>query len=94
MSFDKIYFRGQEMKRDTTAGMGYLSQRGKITTTRPYADLNQDEREQILEDHLTIGSKETRAKWNISSQTLHHVRWHNKEAEQEIENKHFGEHGL
>lgn len=72
----------------------YKTQRGIETTTRPYRDIDQDEREQILEDDMTIGAKETKQKWNISSQTLHHIRYHNKEAAVEIEERHFAERGL
>jgi len=71
-----------------------IAQRGVLHTGRQYRDFDQDEREQIIEDFLTIGSKATRQKWNISSSVLHHIRWHNKEAEEEIEDRHFAKAGL
>lgn len=74
--------------------MKYRTARGVETDQRPYKDLDQDEREQILEDDMKMAPREVRAKWNISSQTLHHLRYHNKEAIQEIEDRHFAEHGL
>lgn len=74
--------------------MSYVTQRGRIVETRPYALLDQDEREQVLEDDMIIGHKATKAKWNISTQTLHHVRYHNKEAAEEIEEQHFKDRGL
>lgn len=78
------------------AGMSqqYVTQRGTLTDTRPYANLDQDEREQILEDFVSIGSAETKQKWNISRQTLEHVKYYNKEALAEIEEAHFKAAGL
>jgi hypothetical protein len=72
----------------------YVTQRGQKQKERPYSDLDADEREQILKDSLTMESREVRKKWNISSQTLGHLRYHYKEALEEIEDRHFKEHGL
>lgn len=72
----------------------YVTQRGFLRSGRQYRDFDQDEREQIIEDFLTHGSKFTRDKWKIDSSTLHHIRWHNKEAEEEIEDRHFAKAGL
>lgn len=72
----------------------YVTQRGQKQTTRPYSDLDADERELILEDSLSMVSREVCKKWNISSQTLGHLRYHYKEALEEIEDRHFKEHGL
>jgi transposase-like protein len=74
--------------------VSYITLRGVVTETRPYRDLSQQERAAIIKDFLTIGSKETCQKWNISSSTLHHVRWHNKKLEQKIEDEHFKKFGL
>jgi hypothetical protein len=72
----------------------YVTQRGVVTTTRPYRDLDPIEREEILEDSLTIGGAETRRKWNISRQTLGHLKFHYREALEEIEEDHFRRAGL
>ena len=74
--------------------MSYKTQRGVVTEHRPYADLDADEREQILEDSLTMPTSELLKKWNISRQTLGHLRFHYKEALEEIEEQHFKERGL
>lgn len=74
--------------------MSYTTQRGVVTDHRPYADLDPIEREEILEDYLQLGSAETMKKWNISRQTLGHLKYHYREALEEIEDRHFKEHGL
>jgi len=72
----------------------YITQRGVHTHNRPYATLSQEERKGVLEDFLNIGSKKTREKWNISSATLHHVKWHNREVLEKIEDLNFQRIGL
>ena len=74
--------------------MKYISQRGVESENRPYADLDAEEREMILEDLLSMDTKELLKKWNISRQTLGHIKFHYKEALEEIEDRHFKEHGL
>lgn len=74
--------------------MVYTSMRGVVQTTRPYRDLDADEREEILRDYLELGSKPTIKKWNITRQTLNHLKFHYKEALEEIEDEHFRAHGL
>lgn len=74
--------------------MIYTTERGVRTTFRPYKDLDPIEREEILEDYLKLGSKATQQKWNISRQTLSHLKFHYREALEEIEDRHFKEHGL
>lgn len=64
--------------------MTYKTQRGVKTAQRPYADLDPEERELILEDYLSIGTGPTLEKWNISRQTLGHLKYHYKEALDEI----------
>lgn len=72
----------------------YTTERGVVQTTRPYKDLDADEREDILRDSLQLDTKAVLQKWNISRQTLGHLRFHYKEALEEIEDEHFAEHGL
>lgn len=89
--FKEFGIKADDIKHDT---LYYIAERGHLHLGRQYRDFDQDEREQIIEDFLTIGSKATRQKWNISSSVLHHIRWHNKEAEEEIEDRHFAKAGL
>lgn len=73
----------------------YVSQRGVEQETRPYRDLDADEREQIVEDILAMGdSKAIMKKWNISRQTYGHIKFHYREAIEELEEQHFREAGL
>lgn len=72
----------------------YTSMRGVGTNFRPYRNLDAEEREQILADSLKIDSKEVRQKWNISSRTLAHLRYHYREALEELEDENFARYGL
>lgn len=67
----------------------FLTQRGKLTTTRTVKSLSSDERKRILEDLLIMGSKKTKEKWNISKQTLAHLKFFNKNLIEQIEDEHF-----
>lgn len=72
----------------------YITQRGKVTITRPYAQINAEERLDIIEDNLSHGSLYTMKKWNISMQTLGHIMYHQKKEVEMIEDKHMRENGL
>lgn len=72
----------------------YKTQRGVETDQRPYRDLDIEEREEICRDWLANGSVPTLEKWNISRQTLEHVKYHHKELIAEIEDEKFAEKGL
>jgi len=89
--FKEFGVRADNIKPDQ---LYYISERGFLHTGKQYRDFDQQEREQIIEDFLTHGSKYTRELWKIDSSTLHHIRWHNKEAEEEIEDAHFAKAGL
>lgn len=53
----------------------YITLRNKKVTTRPYRLIPTDERRQILIEAIA-DPKAARVKHNISSATLHHLRWH------------------
>lgn len=72
----------------------YTSLRGVETTTRPMGDLSEAEREQVLRDYMTLGSKPTCEKWNIATHTIHHLVWHYKDLVQRIEDEQFRKAGL
>lgn len=54
----------------------FTTLRGTIQTTRPMADLSNDERRDILTDLEVMSSKEVKAKWNITNLVISHLRWH------------------
>lgn len=72
----------------------YVTQRGQIYSQRPYADLTQPERRQILEDYIKLGIKVTCQKWNILDRTLHQLKYHLRNVVEEIEDENFKRHGL
>lgn len=72
----------------------YTSERGVVTTTRPYRDLQADEREEILADSLKMPRDDLLKKWNITRQTLNHLKFHYKEALAEIEEENLKKAGL
>ena len=75
--------------------MQYTNHRGNKSDTIPYGLLSQEEREEILGYYLEFGSKETVEMFNISRQTLEHIKFHNKgEVLERVEDRNFKKKGL
>ncbi len=72
----------------------YTTLRGVVTTFIPYRELSIQNREDVIRDYLSIGSSKTKQKWNITTQTLGHVVFHNKKLLRRIEDENFRLKGL
>ena len=74
--------------------MTYTNNRGNVVMTRPMGQLSMEEREQVLRDLVAVGSRLTREKWNLSNQTMSHLRYYYKDLLEKIEDEAFARHGL
>lgn len=74
--------------------MIYTTCRGRQTPFRPYGQINRAERKQIIRDWLSMGSRETLKKWNITHSTLGHIKWHNRDLIEQVEDENFERAGL
>lgn len=67
--------------------MSYVTQRGKATETVPYRFIKMRDRELILRDYLENGCQFVKEKWNISSRTVQHIKFHYKKLLRRIEDE-------
>lgn len=74
--------------------MIFTTQRGVETRFRPYGQISQPQREFILRDMLEIGTSRTKSKWNITTRTLGHIKFHNKKLLRKIEDENFERAGI
>lgn len=72
----------------------YLTQRGTETETRPYGQISEDERLDILRYYVAHGRQPARRKYNLSNQTIGHLIYHHKDLIEKIEDQNFAEAGL
>jgi DNA-binding CsgD family transcriptional regulator len=54
----------------------YTTQKGTVTPYRPFGILQESERREILLALETMKNKEVRMKYNISKNTVSHLRYH------------------
>ena len=54
----------------------YRSLRGKMTTTIPYGQLNEEDRFLIMHTYVLHGTKEAMKRHNVAYATIHHIKFH------------------
>lgn len=54
----------------------FTTQRGRAVQTRPYATISLLERKAIVEESILFSVTEVCERWNISRQTLYHIKYH------------------
>lgn len=72
----------------------YITQRGTTTETVPYGQLSPRKKVAIVRYYVAHGRRQTKAKYNLSNQTMGHLIYHHKDLIEQIEEENFRKAGL